>query len=136
MNKTSPLFKFLEKTKSFQKEEIIKEFENDEDIKDAHKYSFKNKSKKETPKPEDPKNKKNENKKKKKKKKKKHQELKGHFISFIEYHDLILEMDSRRDYPIIRGKLKTDLIHDSCELIKKYFEFENVNGSILFLCEK
>lgn len=60
----------------------------------------------------------------------------GHFISFIEYKDHILEMDSRREYPILRGKLKNGLIKDSCEIIKKYFEFENVNGSIMFLCEK
>ena len=123
----TPLIKFILESKQQSKEERIKLFEETKEIAEAHFGTLKKKlpgPPKEKSKDEKPKDSEIKPTKKKPKKKKPRQ-LMAHFVCFTEMDGLLLEIDSRRDSPIIRGKSSPDtVLLDSIQVIQKYFEYD------------
>jgi hypothetical protein len=52
--------------------------------------------------------------------------LMAHFICFTEMNGYLLELDSRRDSPIIRGESSPEtILDDSIKVIQKYFSYNS-----------
>jgi ubiquitin carboxyl-terminal hydrolase L3 len=126
----APLIKFILDSKEKTKQERNLLFEGNEGIAEAH-FSALNKKIKDLNQEKKPEVKKEgttlvEGNKKKKKKKKKIPQLMAHFICFTEMNGYLLELDSRRDSPIIRGESNPEtVLDDSIKVIQKYFSYNS-----------
>ncbi|GAA5981988.1 hypothetical protein JCM11641_006823 [Rhodosporidiobolus odoratus] len=45
-----------------------------------------------------------------------------HFVTFVNHNGFLIELDGRRNSPINHGKIKTDLLEDAVEYVKKVME--------------
>eukprot|EP01080_Neovahlkampfia_damariscottae_P005320 gene5320-9130_t len=122
----TPLTQFILESRNLQtSEEKIQLFEETKEIAEAHFGTLKKKLPQ--PKTKKPDEKKDEDQKPKKPKKprKKPRQLMAHFVCFTEMDGYLLELDSRRDAPVIRGKSTTDtVLLDAISIIQNNSTFK------------